>query len=142
MSHPVDRAQLDTVFALGTRGWKPSRFAGAAKMAASTRWRHASQSRIAGSGGILPPTGRVFLYTPVDSPRLHSHPAEDMDCYRVSKLANNARNDSPDCITAVQKPLFWTAVMRINYGLTPFGTDRSRFPSGICRWVKSPSLAQ
>jgi hypothetical protein len=56
---------------------------------------------------------------PVDSPRWHSHPAEDMDCYRVSKLANNARNDSPDCITAVQKPLFWTAVMRINYGLTP-----------------------
>jgi hypothetical protein len=43
-----------------------------------------------------------------------------MDCYRVSKRVNNARNDSPDCITAVQKPLFWTAVMRINYGLTPF----------------------
>jgi hypothetical protein len=43
-----------------------------------------------------------------------------MDCYRVSKLANNARNDSTDCITAVQKPLFWTAVMRINYGLTHF----------------------
>ena len=37
-------------------------------MAASTRWRHASQSRIAGSGGILPPTDTVFLYTPVDSP--------------------------------------------------------------------------
>ena len=28
---------------------------------------------------------------PVDSPWLHSHPAEDMDCYRVSKLVNNAR---------------------------------------------------
>src|ERR1017187_2597731 len=68
MSHPVDRAQLDTVSALGTRGWKSSRFAGAARMAASTRWRHASQSRIAGSGGILPPTDTVFLYTPVDSP--------------------------------------------------------------------------
>jgi putative SOS response-associated peptidase YedK len=37
---------------------------------------------------------------PVDSPRLHSHPAEDMDCYRVSKLVNNARNDSPECIKA------------------------------------------
>jgi hypothetical protein len=31
---------------------------------------------------------------PVDSLRLHSY-AEDMDCYRVSKLVNNARNDSP-----------------------------------------------
>jgi putative SOS response-associated peptidase YedK len=37
---------------------------------------------------------------PVDSPGLHSHPAEDMDCYRVSKLVNNARNDSPECIKA------------------------------------------
>jgi len=87
-------------------------------MAASTRWRHASQR--ASQGGILPPTDTVFLYTPVDSPRLHSHPAEDMDFYRVSKLVNSARNDSPDCITAVQKPLFWTAVMRTNYGLPPF----------------------
>jgi len=29
---------------------------------------------------------------------LRPYPAEDMDCYRVSKLVNNARNDSPDCI--------------------------------------------
>ncbi len=25
-------------------------------------------------------------------------PAEKMDCYRVSKLVNNAKNDSPECI--------------------------------------------
>jgi putative SOS response-associated peptidase YedK len=31
---------------------------------------------------------------------LRPHPAEDMDCYRVSKLVNNARNDSPECIKA------------------------------------------
>jgi putative SOS response-associated peptidase YedK len=31
---------------------------------------------------------------------LRPYPAEDMDCYRVSKLVNNARNDSPDCIKA------------------------------------------
>ena len=68
---------------------------------------------------------------PVDSPRLHSYPAEDMDCYRVSKLVNNARNDSPDCITAVQKPLFWTAVMRINYGLTPFPNPFVAFRKAI-----------
>jgi putative SOS response-associated peptidase YedK len=29
---------------------------------------------------------------------LRPYPAEEMDCYRVSKLVNNARNDSPDCI--------------------------------------------
>jgi putative SOS response-associated peptidase YedK len=29
---------------------------------------------------------------------LRPYPAEDMDCYRVSKLVNNAKNDSPDCI--------------------------------------------
>ena len=29
---------------------------------------------------------------------LRPYPAEDMNCYRVSKLVNNARNDSPDCI--------------------------------------------
>jgi putative SOS response-associated peptidase YedK len=29
---------------------------------------------------------------------LRPYPAEDMDCYRVSKLVNNARNDSPECI--------------------------------------------
>src|ERR1035437_9664968 len=49
---------------------------------------------------------------PVDSPRLHSHPAEDMDCYRVSKLANNVRNDSPDCIKPAEKGS--------NYSLDPF----------------------
>ena len=31
---------------------------------------------------------------------LRPYPAENMDCYRVSKLVNNARNDSPDCIKA------------------------------------------
>jgi putative SOS response-associated peptidase YedK len=29
---------------------------------------------------------------------LRPYPADDMDCYRVSKLVNNARNDSPDGI--------------------------------------------
>jgi putative SOS response-associated peptidase YedK len=29
---------------------------------------------------------------------LSPYPAEDMKCYRVSRLVNNARNDSPDCI--------------------------------------------
>jgi putative SOS response-associated peptidase YedK len=29
---------------------------------------------------------------------LRPYPAEDMDCYRVSKLVNNAKNDSPECI--------------------------------------------
>jgi putative SOS response-associated peptidase YedK len=28
---------------------------------------------------------------------LRPYPPEGMDCYRVSKLVNNARNDSPDC---------------------------------------------
>jgi putative SOS response-associated peptidase YedK len=32
-----------------------------------------------------------FLLRPFD--------AEDMDCYRVSPLVNNAMNDSPDCLT-------------------------------------------
>lgn len=27
--------------------------------------------------------------------------AEDMDCYRVSPLVNNAKNDSPECLTSV-----------------------------------------
>jgi len=70
-------------------------------MAASTRWRHASQR--ASQGGILPPTDTMFLYTPVDSPRLHSHPAEDMDCYRVSKLAKNACNDFADATEPQQQ---------------------------------------
>jgi hypothetical protein len=29
---------------------------------------------------------------------LRPYPAEDMTCYRVSPLVNNARNDSPECI--------------------------------------------
>ncbi len=29
---------------------------------------------------------------------LRPYPAGDMDCYRVSKLVNNARNDTPECI--------------------------------------------
>jgi putative SOS response-associated peptidase YedK len=29
---------------------------------------------------------------------LSPHPAEDMDCYRVSKLVNSAKNDSPECL--------------------------------------------
>jgi putative SOS response-associated peptidase YedK len=29
---------------------------------------------------------------------LHPYPAEEMDCYRVSKLVNNAKNDSPECL--------------------------------------------
>jgi len=44
--------QLDIVSAFGTCGWKPHLLA--AKMAASTLWRHASQR--ASQGGILPPT--------------------------------------------------------------------------------------
>jgi putative SOS response-associated peptidase YedK len=30
---------------------------------------------------------------------LRPYPADDMDCVRVSPLVNNARNDSPDCLT-------------------------------------------
>ena len=30
---------------------------------------------------------------------LRPYPAEDMDCYRVSKLVNNAKNDSAECIS-------------------------------------------
>ncbi len=29
---------------------------------------------------------------------LTPYTAEDMDCYRVSKLVNSAKNDSPECI--------------------------------------------
>ena len=29
---------------------------------------------------------------------LRPYPADQMDCYRVSKLVNNAKNDSPDCL--------------------------------------------
>lgn len=29
---------------------------------------------------------------------IRSYPAEDMDCYRVSALVNNARNESPECL--------------------------------------------
>ena len=29
---------------------------------------------------------------------LRPYPAEDMDCHRVSKLVNSAKNDSPECI--------------------------------------------
>ncbi len=29
---------------------------------------------------------------------LRPYPAEDMACYRVSKLVNNAKNDNPDCL--------------------------------------------
>ena len=31
-------------------------------------------------------------------PLLRPYPAEDMDCHRVSKLVNSAKNDSPECI--------------------------------------------
>jgi putative SOS response-associated peptidase YedK len=30
---------------------------------------------------------------------LRPYPAEDMECNRVSKLVNNAKNDSPECLT-------------------------------------------
>jgi putative SOS response-associated peptidase YedK len=30
---------------------------------------------------------------------LRPYPAEDMACVRVSKLVNNAKHDSPDCLT-------------------------------------------
>jgi hypothetical protein len=30
---------------------------------------------------------------------LRPYAAEDMDCYRVSPLVNNARNDTPECLT-------------------------------------------
>ena len=29
---------------------------------------------------------------------LRPYPAEDMDCRRVSKLVNSAKNDSPECL--------------------------------------------
>jgi hypothetical protein len=29
---------------------------------------------------------------------LRPYPAEEMDCYRVSPLVNNVRNDSPECL--------------------------------------------
>ena len=29
---------------------------------------------------------------------LRPYPADQMDCYRVSKLVNNAKNDNPDCL--------------------------------------------
>jgi len=51
----LKRVQLDTVSPLGTRGWKPSRFAGAARMAASARV--AARFQRASEGGILPPVG-------------------------------------------------------------------------------------
>jgi len=57
------RVQLDTVSALGTRGGMPSCFAGAARMAASTGWRHASSPALRDQGGILPPTHTVFHHT-------------------------------------------------------------------------------
>jgi len=30
---------------------------------------------------------------------LRPYAAEAMECYRISPLVNNARNDSPDCLT-------------------------------------------
>jgi putative SOS response-associated peptidase YedK len=29
---------------------------------------------------------------------LRPYPADQMDCYRVSKLVNNAKHDSPECL--------------------------------------------
>jgi hypothetical protein len=51
-----------------------------------------------GEDSFLPPTTE-----PLDSrkkPRIGWYPVQNMDYYRVSKLANNTRNDSPVCIRA------------------------------------------
>ena len=45
----------------------------------------------------------VLICETGDSPMMNvpieTHiPAEDMDCYRVSPLVNNAKNDTPECL--------------------------------------------